>query len=188
MSRLAAGLRALGHRRWFAVLGRRLVPADRALGRLTRGRTVALRMGGLPSMLLTTTGRKTGLARTQPLLYAADGDGYAVIGSNWGQPHQPAWALNLVADPRAVVTLAGRRVPVRASLATGAERGRLLGLLLAMWPAYETYRQRAGERDLMVFRLAPAGGDLTTGATTMGEATTAARTTGATTAGGTPAG
>jgi deazaflavin-dependent oxidoreductase (nitroreductase family) len=125
------------------------------LGRLTGGRVVAL--GMLPSMLLTTTGRRTGQPRTQPLLYVRDGDGYVVIGSNWGQPHQPAWALNLVAEPRAVVTLGGRQIPVRAACAAGEERERLLGLLLAMWPAYETYRQRAGDRELMVFRLTPTG-------------------------------
>ncbi|WP_345628633.1 nitroreductase/quinone reductase family protein [Rugosimonospora acidiphila] len=156
MSRLAGRVRLLGHRRWFARLGRALAPVDRALGRLTRGRVVALGMRELPSMLLTTTGRRTGRPRTQPLLFAPDGDGYAVVGSNWGQPHQPAWALNLVADPLAVVTVGGRRVPVRATLAAGAERERLLGLLLAVWPAYETYRLRAGDRTLMVFRLAPS--------------------------------
>lgn len=118
---------------------------------------VALGLRELPSMLLTTTGRRTGQPRTQPLLYAPDGDGYVVIGSNWGQQRQPAWALNLVADPRASVAVGGRRLAVRAHLATGAERERLLALLLAMWPAYETYRQRAGARELMVFRLTPVG-------------------------------
>ncbi len=150
-------MRALGHRRWFARLGRALVPADRVIGRLTGGRVVAFGLRELPSLLLTTTGRRTGQPRTQPLLYAPDGDGYVVIGSNWGQRRQPAWALNLVADPRALVTLGGRRLAVRAHLATGAERERLLALLLAMWPAYETYRQRAGDRELMVFRLIPVG-------------------------------
>jgi deazaflavin-dependent oxidoreductase (nitroreductase family) len=157
MSGPAGWLRALGHRRWFARLGRALVRADRVVGRLTGGRVVALGLRELPSMLLTTTGRRTGQPRTQPLLYAPDGDGYVVIGSNWGQQRQPAWALNLLADPRASVALGGRRIPVRAHLATGAERERLLALLLAMWPAYETYRQRAGDRELMVFRLTPTG-------------------------------
>jgi deazaflavin-dependent oxidoreductase (nitroreductase family) len=157
MSRLVGAVRALGHRRWFATLGRALVPADRVVGRLTKGRSVALGLRGLPSMLLTTTGRRTGQPRTQPLLYARDGDGYVVIGSNWGQARQPAWALNLVADPMAVVTLDGRQLPVRAARATGADRERLLGLLLAVWPAYETYRRRAGDREAMVFRLTPVG-------------------------------
>ncbi|GIH12820.1 hypothetical protein Raf01_09920 [Rugosimonospora africana] len=150
-------MRALGHRRWFARLGRAMVPADRVVGRLTGGRIVALGLRELPSMLLTTTGRKTGQPRTQPLLYVRDGDGYVVIGSNWGQQRQPAWALNLIAEPRATVTVGGQQIPVWAHHVTGEERERLLARLLAMWPAYETYRQRAGDRELMVFRLTPAG-------------------------------
>ncbi len=146
--------RRLGHKRWFARLFRMLVPLDRALGRVTKGRVVALNLDGLPSMLITTTGRVSGEPRTNPLLYVRDGDGYVVIGSNWGQPNHPAWSANLLADPLATVTLDGRRIPVRATLGTGAERERLLGLLLVMWPAYQTYIERAG-RQIRIFRLAP---------------------------------
>jgi len=53
-------VRRLGHRRWFARLFRTLVPADRLLGRATRGRFVALNLDGLPSLVITTTGRRTG--------------------------------------------------------------------------------------------------------------------------------
>ncbi len=106
-------------------------------------------------MLITTTGRKSGQPRTNPLLYVPDGDGFIVIGSNWGQEHHPAWALNLTANPEAVVTMGGKDTRVRASLAEGAERDRQLALLLAMWPAYATYQKRASGRDLRVFRLQP---------------------------------
>lgn len=152
---IATVARRLGHKPWFARLFRTLVPLDRALGRLTRGRVVALRIDGLPSLLITTTGRKSGEPRTNPLLYAPDGDGYVVIGSNWGQQHHPAWSGNLLADPRATVTLGGRSVPVTAALATGAERDRLFALVLAVWPAYQTYVERSG-RDIRIFRLTPA--------------------------------
>jgi deazaflavin-dependent oxidoreductase (nitroreductase family) len=155
MSRLASQVRGFGHHKWFARLFSALVPVDRALGRLTKGRYVALGIRDLPSMLITTTGRKSGQPRTNPLLYAPDGDGYAVVGSNWGKDAQPAWALNLVAEPAAVVTMGGTETPVRAVLAIGAERDRLWALLTEMWPAYDTYVERAGGRDLMVFRLAP---------------------------------
>lgn len=151
---LATLARRLGHRRWFASLFRRLVPLDRALGKLTRGRVVALRIDGLPSLLITTTGRKSGEPRTNPLLYATDGDGYVVIGSNWGQAQHPAWSGNLLANPAATVTLDGRCIPVHATLATGAERDRLLALALRVWPAYQTYIERAG-REIRIFRLAP---------------------------------
>lgn len=155
MSRVVSGLQSLGHKQWFANLGRALVPADRLLGKITKGRFVAFGARALPSMLITTTGRKSGQPRTNPLLYTRDGDGYVVIGSNWGQATQPAWALNLRDNPDAVLTLGGKDVRVRGTLATGAERERLLALLVTMWPAYETYQIRAGDRDIMVFRLAP---------------------------------
>ncbi len=155
MSRIVNGLRSLGHTTWFARAGRTLVPVDRALGRMTKGRFVAFSNRDLPSLLITTTGRKSGLPRTNPLLYVRDGDGYVVIGSNWGQDQHPAWALNLVANPEAVVTTAGKDIRVRATLAEGTERDRQLALLLAMWPAYATYEKRAHGRDLRVFRLEP---------------------------------
>lgn len=146
-------VRMLGHRRWFARLGRVLVPADRLVARVTGGRVVAL--GLVPSLLLTTTGRRSGRPRTTPLLGVPDGDAFIVIGSNWGGPHQPAWALNLLAHPHASVVHKGRRLAVQARLLAGAERERAWRLALRHWPAYQTYADRAG-RELHVFRLAQA--------------------------------
>ncbi len=142
--------RKLGGTRLFALIGRAYVPLDRFLGRVTRGRLLAL---GLPSLLITTTGRKSGEPRTNPLLYAPDGDGFVVIGSNWGQGHHPAWSGNLLANPEAVVEVRGERIPVRAHLAEGAERERLRALLLRVWPAYTAYERRAEGRTLRIFRL-----------------------------------
>lgn len=147
--------RALGHRRWFARLGRGLVPADRFVGRLTGGRLVAL--GLIPSLLLTTTGRRSGQPHQTPLLAVPDGDGLVVIGSNWGGPRQPAWALNLLARPEATVTRHGQTFPVRAHRLAGAERERAWRLALHHWPAYQTYAERAGTRGLHVFRLHRTG-------------------------------
>ena len=153
--RLALGgvVRRLGHRRWFAACTPVLVPADRLVARLTRGRVVAL--GLVPSLLITTTGRRSGQPRSTPLLYVPDGDAYVVVGSNWGQPEHPAWAGNLLADPAATVTVCGTRIPVRARLVRAPERDRLWRLLVAEWPAYETYAERAGGRDIRIFRLEP---------------------------------
>ncbi|ASW54062.1 nitroreductase/quinone reductase family protein [Plantactinospora sp. KBS50] len=147
-------VRRLGHEAWFVAALRTLVPADRLVGRLTRGRVVAL--GLAPSLILTTTGRRSGLPRDSPLLYARDGDAYVVAGSNWGQPHHPAWVLNLLADPAATVTVGGIRVPVRGRRVDGAQRDRLWAMLVAEWPAYRTYAERAANRDIAVFRLEPA--------------------------------
>lgn len=134
---------------------RLLVPADRLVGRLTKGRVVAF--GLVPSLVITTTGRRSGKPRSNPLLYVPDSDAYVVIGSNWGQQHQPSWALNLLAQPAAEVDVKGRRIPVRGELATGAERDRLWQLLVTEWPAYRTYVERAGGRDIRIFRLVPVG-------------------------------
>ncbi|WBB81873.1 nitroreductase family deazaflavin-dependent oxidoreductase [Micromonospora sp. WMMD882] len=153
MSALGSVTRRLGHHRWFGAAARLLVPADRLVGRLTRGRVVAL--GLVPSLVITTTGRRSGRPRSTPLLYVPDGDAYVVTGSNWGQPRQPSWALNLLAEPRAEVAVRGRRVPVRAEVATGADRDRLWRLLVTEWPAYRTYLERAGGREIRVFRLSP---------------------------------
>ncbi|MBM0240505.1 nitroreductase family deazaflavin-dependent oxidoreductase [Micromonospora sp. ATA32] len=135
----------------------------RASAGLTRGRVVAL--GLIPSLVITTVGRRSGQPRSNPLLYVPDGDAYVVIGSNWGQAHQPGWAMNLLSQLVAEVDVKGRRIPVRAEVATGAERERLWQLLVTEWPAYRTYVQRAGGREIRIFRLVPVGrGDAGAGA------------------------
>ena len=155
MSVLGALTRRLGHHKWFGATLRLLVPADRMVGRLTRGRVVAL--GLVPSLVITTTGRRSGKPRSNPLLYVPDRDAYVVIGSNWGQQHQPGWTMNLLAQPAAEVDVKGHRIPVRAEVATGAERERLWRLLVTEWPAYRTYVERAGSREIRIFRLVPVG-------------------------------
>jgi deazaflavin-dependent oxidoreductase (nitroreductase family) len=150
---LSSLLRRVGRAEWFARLARPLVPLDRGLGRLTRGRFVAFGLRGLPSLLITTTGRRSGEPRSNPLLYAPDGDAFVVIGSNWGQQHHPAWTANLLANPEATVMVDGERFPVRARLVAGPERARLRELLLDVWPGYAGYERRSGGRDLRLFRL-----------------------------------
>src|SRR2546421_12522982 len=85
--------------------------------------------------------------RTQPLVYAPDGDGYVVIGSNWGQPHHPLWTEDLLAHPQARVTVAGAKVAVRATLASGTERDRLWRVLLWEGAARTRHRRRPAPRD-----------------------------------------
>ena len=148
-------LRRLGRSRWFARAGRATSGLDRRLQKATRGRLSILGKPTLPHLILTTTGRTTGEPREALLLYAVDGDGWVLIGSNWGQERHPAWSGNLLAEPHATVTIAGVSTPVKASLATADERDRLLPALLAVWPAYEAYAARASDRELRVFRLAP---------------------------------
>jgi deazaflavin-dependent oxidoreductase (nitroreductase family) len=158
---LATRLRSL---RWFntpafAAVGRRILPqADRSLQRVTRGRYSLSQAVGMPLLLLHTTGRRTGRERATPLTYALDGDDLLVIGSNWGQPGHPAWALNLLADPVAAVEIGGSRRGVRAHVLSGEDRERAWPALLEVWPHYAAYAVRAG-RDLHVFRLSATEGE-----------------------------
>jgi deazaflavin-dependent oxidoreductase (nitroreductase family) len=145
----------LGHQRWFARVGRAMVPVDRAVQKATGGRWSVIGRGVLPEMLLTTTGRTSGQLRSVPLLYARDGAAYVVVASNWGQEQHPAWSGNLLAEPQAVVTVEGRAVDVLAELADPQEKARVWPLVTAVWPAYDTYAARAG-RDIRVFLLHPS--------------------------------
>ncbi|MGC4940549.1 nitroreductase/quinone reductase family protein [Kribbella sp. DT2] len=131
------------------------MPFDRWLQRRTGGRVNILGKSALPTLLLTTTGRKSGEPRTVPLIYAHDGDSFVVTASNWGQQHHPAWSANLIACADAVVALpGGRDVPVQTLLAEGDERDRVWPLVTKVWPAYDTYVVRSG-RDIRVFVLTP---------------------------------
>jgi deazaflavin-dependent oxidoreductase (nitroreductase family) len=134
--------------------GRALVPVDRWLHRVTGGRVSFMRIFGVPGLLLTTTGAKSGLPRQVPLLYAPHEGGFIVTASNWGRPHHPAWSGNLLAHPRATVQIGRRVVEVTAQLAEGELRDQLWVVVTRVWPAYDTYEARSG-RDIRVFRLAP---------------------------------
>lgn len=145
----------LGKQRWFASMGRRLVQLDAAMQKRTAGRLSLLRMAGMPSLLLTVTGRRSGLPRSVPLLYVPHGDDYLVVGSNWGQRQHPAWSANLLAHPEAVASIRGREQRVRARQASGDERERLWRAVVRASAAFETYAERAGGRELRLFVLTP---------------------------------
>ena len=79
---------------------------------------------GVPILLLTTTGRKSGKAYTTPLIYGEDGDRYLIVGSRSGADEHPQWYLNLVANPEIEVQVLADKFRARASSAEGAERSR----------------------------------------------------------------
>ena len=145
-------IRRLGHTSWFARVGRAAAPLDRLIQQRSGGRLTILGGQLLPQLLLTTTGRSSGLARTVPLLYVELDGGFVTVASNWGQRSHPAWSANLLADPAATVEVNGLRVPVKAQLLDGAERDRMWLELTRIWPAYRTYAARSG-RDLRIFLL-----------------------------------
>ena len=108
------------------------------LYRATRG-LIGHRAAGLASLLLTTTGRRSGAERTVALTYVPDGDDYVVVASNGGADRHPAWWLNLQAHPEASVQVGASRVPVVAHAADAEERRRLWPMLTASNPFYERY-------------------------------------------------
>jgi deazaflavin-dependent oxidoreductase (nitroreductase family) len=104
---------------------------------------------GVPTLLLTTTGNRTGLLRRTALIYAQDGDGYVVVASDGGSAGHPSWYRNLDADPHVHVQVGAEEFDATARTATGGERARLWPLVTAVWPAYDEYQQRT-EREIPV--------------------------------------
>jgi deazaflavin-dependent oxidoreductase (nitroreductase family) len=113
---------------------------------------------GVPILLLTTTGRKSGQPRTTPLIYARDGDAYLVVASMGGAPQHPNWYRNLLADPTARIQVRADHVDVRARTAGGGEKARLWTIVAGQWPNYDAYQSRT-DRVIPVVVLSPSGGD-----------------------------
>lgn len=143
----------LGRRRWGSWIVRRLYqPVDRVVYGLTGGRRGLAPVSTV--LLLTTTGRKSGLARNNPLMYVEHDGSFWVMGSNFGQNHHPAWTSNLLADPHATVQVGGRSFPVTARLAGDDERKQLWPLLTEVYPAFDAYTGWT-ERGFRMFELRP---------------------------------
>ncbi|MCK7621775.1 nitroreductase family deazaflavin-dependent oxidoreductase [Streptomyces sp. RS10V-4] len=121
-------------------VNRRVIAEFRANGGVVGGPFT-----GQPLLLLTTTGARSGLARTTPVCYLADGDGrFAVFPSNGGAATPPAWYRNLTAHPEVTVEVGTRVLRARAAAATGAERDRLWARQVAADPQFAVFQERAG--------------------------------------------
>ena len=150
---LRALARAAGTKPWLMRTARFVVWADTKLHKAFGGRVSLVALAGLPSLRLTTTGRKSGLPRSTNLLYYPRSGDFVLTASNWGRPNDPAWALNLRANPKCEVALAGKPVDVLARELHGEEYDRMWSELLAFWPGY-AMEQREAARPLPVFVLA----------------------------------
>lgn len=130
-----------------------LPPAERVLAFLTRGR---VQVSGLlvPSLVLHSTGARSGEPRDTVLMYTPDGPGSAIVaGTSFAREHHPAWTYNLIAHPDAAITVRGRRRPVRATLITDHdEREAAWTRIEAQWPGYRAYERDSG-RVVRLFRL-----------------------------------
>ena len=113
--------------------------------------------GKLPTLLLTTTGRKSGEPRALPLIYGEIDGSYIVIASKGGMPTHPVWFLNLEATPACELMVGPKAVSARARVAEGEERARLWKQMAGIYPPYDQYQESAGERTIPVVVLDPVG-------------------------------
>jgi deazaflavin-dependent oxidoreductase (nitroreductase family) len=110
--------------------------------------------GMVATLLLTTTGRKSGEPLTLPLIFCESDSGYAVIASKGGAPAHPAWYLNLQANPNVQVQVKANKFAARARTANPAERAALWKKMVAIYAPYDKY-QAATEREIPVVILEP---------------------------------
>jgi deazaflavin-dependent oxidoreductase (nitroreductase family) len=97
---------------------------------------------GTKTLILTTTGRRSGAERRNALIYGQHGDDYLVVASKGGADDPPAWYLNLQANPEVQVQVLGDRFTARARTATPEEKPALWRTMTAEWPAYDEYQQK----------------------------------------------
>jgi len=145
-----------------AVVPLSLVPArtlpriDHAFYRLSHGHTTfSAWISGLPIVMLTTTGARTGQPRTLPVLGLPDGDRLVVIASNYGRPGNPGWYHNLLVHSRVVVTWKGSAIQMQARELKGEERRFHIARGLEAYPWWEQYHRRAAPRQIPVIMLEP---------------------------------
>jgi deazaflavin-dependent oxidoreductase (nitroreductase family) len=138
------------------LFARTLHHIDRPIAKITRGRhTLVSLMSGLPVVSLTTTGAKSGLPRTVPLVALPVDDGLAIIASNLGQTRHPAWYYNLRADPAADTYVDGMHRKFTAVEAVGDRRAAIWHQALEVYPGFQTYDRRTSKRAIVVFVLEP---------------------------------
>ncbi len=134
------GATGIGTAAFSAILG----PLDRLGHRLSKGRTTAGRsLGGLPVVMLTTIGARTGQKRTTPINVIPHGEDLALVASNYGRGTVPAWAHNLRANPAASLTFGGRDYRVVAREVGGSHYEQAFAAAITVYPGYARYRRKA---------------------------------------------
>lgn len=134
---------------------------DRVLLRLTN-KTITLTnsLSGLPVVVLTATGAKSGLLRIVPLLCIRDESGsgeIALIASNWGQKHHPGWYYNLIANPEATCSIGGQVGDYIAHEASDEEYVKFWQAAVDTYSGFTQYQERAGDRHMPIVVMKPIG-------------------------------
>lgn len=109
----------------------------------------------VPSLLLITTGRKSGERYIFPLFYGETGNSYFVIASKGGAPAHPGWYRNLLANPEAEIQVGTKKMKVKARTAAGDERAAIWPKAVAIWPPFADYQVKAVNREIPVVVLDP---------------------------------
>lgn len=130
---------------WVAEHLRSYVESDGEDGHLWRG---------VPTLLLTTRGRRSGRLRRTPLIYGRDGDAYVVVASKGGTPEHPAWYLNLRDWPEVTIQVGPDVMTARASTIEGDHRAEVWDQMAQIWPDYEKYQAKT-DRTIPLVRLEP---------------------------------
>ena len=139
---------------WF--FARTLHHLDWPVLRLSRGRHSLTSIGiGLPVVMVTTIGAKSGRPRSLPLAVIPDGDNVILIASNFGQKQHPAWYYNLRAHPEVQLSYEGHTTTYTAHETSGEERKRCWQRAVDLYSGYACYEKRAGLRQIAVFLLTP---------------------------------
>lgn len=139
---------------WMPKLLPQIVWTDKQIQRATKGRLTILDVAGLPNLMLTVTGRKSGIPRSTPLLCVPRGETILVAGSNFGGPVEPMWVKNIEANPDVTIRMKGVTTPMRARHLEGEDRAAAWTHMLATWPNFAKYEQRT-DRRIKVFELTP---------------------------------
>jgi deazaflavin-dependent oxidoreductase (nitroreductase family) len=139
---------------WMPRLLPQIVAVDKFLQRVSRGRVTVLDIAGLPNLMLTVAGRKTGIPRDSPLLCVPYGEGFLIAGSYFGGPKTPIWVANLEAAGVCSIRFKGRTMRATSRRLEGEERRRAWGHMIKTWPNFVRYEQRTS-REIKVFLLSP---------------------------------
>ncbi len=144
----------LGALQWLPRFLPQITRVDRTLSNVSGGRVTLVRLAGLPSLELTVAGRKSGVARTTPVLCVPYRNGFLVAGSNFGGPKVPVWVFNVRAAETVQLRVDGKELTAVPREVPDDERAALWEHMLKTWPNYAKYAERA-DRLIPVFLFTP---------------------------------
>lgn len=144
MGLLTPVAKKIGAVSWMPKLLPQIVWLDKNLQKASKGRVTLLDIAGLPNVMLTVPGRKSGIPRSNPLLCVPHDGGWLIAGSYFGGPKEPLWVHNLRATDRAHIRFAREEIDVTWRELEGEERARMWQVMLELWPNYARYEKTTG--------------------------------------------